>query len=125
KMASLASGGRRAVTHYQVMETLPGTTFLCLRLETGRTHQIRVHLSEASHPLVGDQVYGKKGLERQYAGDGRLVMLRNFPRQALHARLLGFVHPKSGKYLEFSAPLPGDLEELLVQLRRLERDEQR
>ncbi len=122
KMASLASGGRLAVTHYEVMEVLPGTTLLRLRLETGRTHQIRVHLSEASHPLVGDQVYGKKGLERQYAGDGRLVMLRNFPRQALHARLLGFVHPKSGKYLEFSTPLPGDLEDLLFQLRQLDQD---
>jgi len=122
KMASLASGGRRAITHYEVMEVLPGTTLLRLRLETGRTHQIRVHLSEASHPLVGDQVYGKKGLERQYAGDGRLAMLRNFPRQALHARLLGFVHPESGKYLEFSTPLPGDLEDLLFQLRQLDQD---
>ncbi len=122
KMASLASGGRPAVTHYEVMEKLPGTTLLRLRLETGRTHQIRVHLSEASHPLVGDQVYGKKGLERQYAGDGRLAMVRKFPRQALHARLLGFVHPQSGKYLEFSTPLPDDLEELLSQLRRLDRN---
>ena len=121
-MASLASGGRPAVTHYEVMEELPGTTLLCLRLETGRTHQIRVHLSEASHPLVGDQVYGKKGLERQYAGDGPLAIVRKFPRQALHARLLGFVHPRSGKYLEFSTPLPDDLEELLSQLRRLDRN---
>ncbi len=122
KMASVMRGGRRAVTHYEVLERLPATTFLRLNLETGRTHQIRVHLSEASHPLVGDQVYGKKGIERQYAGDGRLAFLRNFPRQALHARLLGFVHPRSGDYLEFTAPVPDDLENLLHTLRQLDSD---
>lgn len=122
KMASVQRGGRQAVTHYEVMEHLPGTTWLCLHLETGRTHQIRVHLSESSHPLVGDQVYGKKGLERQYAGDGRLAFIRNFPRQALHARLLGFVHPRSGEYLEFATPLPDDLKELLHRLRQLDLD---
>lgn len=122
KMASVTRGGRRAVTHYEVLERLPATTFLRLKLETGRTHQIRVHLSEASHPLVGDLIYGKKGIERQYAGDGRLVFLRNFPRQALHARLLGFVHPRSGEYLEFTAQLPVDLEDLLRGLRQLDLD---
>jgi len=122
KMASVIRGGRRAVTHYEVLERLPATTFLRLNLETGRTHQIRVHLSEASHPLVGDQVYGKKGIERQYAGDGRLAFLRDFPRQALHARLLGFVHPRSGEYLEFTASVPDDLEDLLHSLRQLGSD---
>ncbi|MEA3241663.1 MAG: RluA family pseudouridine synthase [Pseudomonadota bacterium] len=122
KMASVMRGGRRAVTHYEVLERLPATTFLRLKLETGRTHQIRVHLSEASHPLVGDQVYGKKGIERQYAGDAQLVFLRNFPRQVLHARLLGFVHPRSGEYLEFTASVPDDLEDLLRRLRRLDLD---
>ncbi len=120
KMASVMRGGRRAVTHYDVLERLPATTFLRLNLETGRTHQIRVHLSEASHPLVGDRIYGKKGIERQYAGDGRLAFLRNFPRQVLHARLLGFVHPRSGEYLEFTAPVPDDLENLLRRLRQLD-----
>ena len=122
KMASIMRGGRRAVTHYDVLERLPATTFLRLKLETGRTHQIRVHLSEASHPLVGDRIYGKKGIERQYAGDGQLAFLRNFPRQVLHARLLGFVHPRSGEYLEFTAPVPDDLEDLLRRLRQLDLD---
>lgn len=122
KMASVMRGGRWAVTHYEVLERLPATTFLRLKLETGRTHQIRVHLSEASHPLVGDQVYGKKGIERQYAGDGRLAFLRNFPRQALHARLLGFIHPRSGEYLEFTAPVPDDLKVVLHSLRQLGSD---
>jgi len=122
KMASVVRGGRRAVTYYEVLERLQATTFLRLKLETGRTHQIRVHLSEASHPLVGDQIYGKKGIERQYAGDGRLAFLRNFPRQALHARLLGFVHPRSGEYLEFTASLPDDLEDLLHNLREFDQD---
>jgi 23S rRNA pseudouridine1911/1915/1917 synthase len=120
KIASVLRGGRRAVTHYAVLERLPATTFLRLSLETGRTHQIRVHLSEASHPLVGDRIYGKKGIERQYAGDGRLAFLRNFPRQVLHARLLGFVHPRSGEYLEFTAPVPDDLGNLLRRLRQLD-----
>lgn len=120
KMASVIQGGRRAVTHYEVIEQLTATTFLRLHLETGRTHQIRVHLSEAMHPLVGDHVYGKKGLERQYAGDSHLAFLRQFPRQALHARLLGFIHPRSGNYLEFAAPLPDDLKSLLFQLRQLD-----
>ncbi len=122
KMASVMRGGRRAVTHYEILESLPATTFLRLNLETGRTHQIRVHLSEASHPLVGDRIYGKKGIERQYAGDGRLAFLRNFPRQVLHARLLGFIHPRSGENMEFTAPLPDDLEDLLHSLRQFVQD---
>ncbi|MBW1646364.1 MAG: RluA family pseudouridine synthase, partial [Deltaproteobacteria bacterium] len=101
KMASLTRGGRRAVTHYRVLEDFAAATWVRIRLETGRTHQIRVHFSEAGHPLVGDQVYGKKGLERRYAGGEEYRFLRQFPRQALHAEVLGFVHPRSGDYLEF------------------------
>lgn len=92
--------GKRAVTHFVVLEQFAEYTFLELQLETGRTHQIRVHMKFIGHPLVGDPVYGRnKGL----AMDG----------QALHAAVLGFKHPSSGEYLEFDAPIPPDMEHLL------------
>ncbi|MBN2332715.1 MAG: RluA family pseudouridine synthase [Deltaproteobacteria bacterium] len=119
KMASISRGGRKAVTHYGILEFLPATTWLSIRLETGRTHQIRVHFSEAGHPLVGDQVYGKKGIVRQYADGQPLLCLRDFPRQALHAKRLGFIHPATGGYMEFEAPVPPDLQQLIETLRHL------
>lgn len=95
---------KEAVTHFQVVERFGDYTFLELRLETGRTHQIRVHMKFIGHPLVGDPVYGRsKGIKM----DG----------QALHAAILGFIHPRSGEHLEFSAPIPEDIEELLGILR--------
>jgi 23S rRNA pseudouridine1911/1915/1917 synthase len=118
KMASLGrGGGRRAVTHYRVRSWLPPVTVVAVTLETGRTHQIRVHFSEAGHPLVGDRVYGKKGIERQWAGAPEYAFLREFPRQALHAGRLGFVHPRTGERLVYTSPLPADMRELI---RRLE-----
>ncbi|WP_412066994.1 RluA family pseudouridine synthase [Paenibacillus sp. alder61] len=93
-----------AVTHFQVTERFGDYTLLELKLETGRTHQIRVHMKFIGHPLVGDPLYGRsKGIRM----DG----------QALHAAVLGFVHPSSGEYLEFQAPLPQDMEDLLHSLR--------
>lgn len=93
-----------AVTHFQVTERFGDYTLLELKLETGRTHQIRVHMKFIGHPLVGDPLYGRsKGIKM----DG----------QALHAAVLGFVHPSSGEYLEFQAPLPQDMEDLLHSLR--------
>lgn len=95
---------KHAVTHFTVIERFGDYTLLELKLETGRTHQIRVHMKYIGHPLVGDPVYGKsKGIKL----DG----------QALHAAVLGFVHPSSGEYMEYSAPLPSDMEELLTILR--------
>ncbi len=120
KMASRRRGGRRAVTHYRVEKIFSPASWVRVRLETGRTHQIRVHFSEAGHPLVGDPVYGKKGLARRYAGKEPYLFLQQFPRQALHAEVLGFVHPASGAYLEFRAPLPADLDELLARLQAAE-----
>lgn len=97
-------GSKHAVTHFQVVERFGDYTLVELKLETGRTHQIRVHMKFIGHPLVGDPLYGRsKGLKM----DG----------QALHAAILGFVHPRSGEYLEFSAPLPEDMEQLLHLLR--------
>lgn len=95
---------KRAVTHFTIVERFGDYSLLELKLETGRTHQIRVHMKYIGHPLVGDPVYGKsKGIKLN--------------GQALHAAVLGFVHPSSGEYLEFSAPMPDDMEELLSILR--------
>ncbi len=115
KMASVERGGKSAHTNYKVLRYyLAGAcSWLSLHLETGRTHQIRVHLSEAGHPLVGDQVYGKKGISRLRANICGASRLADFPRQALHARRLGFLHPISNQYLEFESSLPVDLDSLL------------
>ena len=123
KMASVERGGKPARTNYQVLRYYPAglCSWLSVRLETGRTHQIRVHLSEAGHPLVGDRVYGKKGIKRLPAAVGGTDLMANFPRQALHARRLGFRHPVSEQYLEFESSLPSDLELLLEALRELEK----
>lgn len=95
---------KRAVTHFTIVERFGDYSLLELKLETGRTHQIRVHMKYIGHPLVGDPVYGKsKGIKLN--------------GQALHAAVLGFVHPSSGEYMEFSAPMPDDMEELLSILR--------
>ena len=104
KMAIVKTGGKPAVTHYRLIKPLFGgkAAWIECRLETGRTHQIRVHMTSIGHPLVGDKVYG-------HAPKGMPEILRLFPRQALHAGVLGFVHPLSGKYMEFSAPMPEDM----------------
>lgn len=95
---------KRSVTHFTVLERFGDCTLLELQLETGRTHQIRVHMKFIGHPLVGDPIYGRsKGTTMN--------------GQALHAAVLGFVHPSTGEYKEFSAPIPADMEELLFTLR--------
>lgn len=95
---------KHAVTHFHVVERFGDYTLLELKLETGRTHQIRVHMKFIGHPLVGDPLYGRsKGIKM----DG----------QALHAAVLGFEHPEDGRYLEFSAPIPADMEDVLQSLR--------
>ncbi len=106
KMAVNTRNGRRAVTHFRVLERLNSATLLELRLETGRTHQIRVHMSYIGHPLIGDTVYGRK--KQKYGFEG----------QALHARLLGFIHPGTGKYVEFIAEPPEEFLRLVEQLRQ-------
>ena len=112
KMA-VVSDGKPAVTHYRIAHRFKHYTQLQVNLETGRTHQIRVHMAHRKWPLVGDPVYG--GRQRVPAGASeRLVSaLRNFPRQALHAQALEFEHPESGDWMEFETELPDDLVNLL------------
>jgi 23S rRNA pseudouridine1911/1915/1917 synthase len=110
RMAVLSVDGKPAVTRTRVLERFAaGASLVECRLETGRTHQIRVHMAFAGHPLVGDSVYGR----RRAAG-----VLAAFPRQALHAASLGFVHPVSGAAMRFDSALPGDLAALVAALRR-------
>jgi 23S rRNA pseudouridine1911/1915/1917 synthase len=120
KMA-VVDGGREAVTHYRVRERFPAHTLLEVRLETGRTHQIRVHMAHIRHPLVGDAVYGT-GLKLPKGASPDLVeTLRAFRRQALHAEKLEFAHPVTGKPVSVSAARPTDLDALLAAL-RVDRD---
>lgn len=109
--------GRRAVTHYRLAERFRAHSRLRCQLETGRTHQIRVHMAHIGHPLVGDSLYGG-GLKLPKGAIEQLVTaLRGFRRQALHAQRLAFVHPVSGEPMQFSAPVPADMQQLLDALR--------
>ncbi|MBE0503216.1 MAG: RluA family pseudouridine synthase [Desulfuromonadales bacterium] len=124
KMSGKCRNGRRAVTHWQVLQRFPDDrlTLVELNLETGRTHQIRVHFAEMNFPLVGDPLYGKSSRIKELK-DGELrTLLSSLGRQALHARILGFTHPISGDYMEFESPLPDDLQIILTYLHKKYRD---
>jgi len=114
---AVITGGRKAVTHYRVVERFRSHTYIKVNLETGRTHQIRVHMALLHHPLVGDPTYG--GRLRLPAGSSSELqrVLRSFKRQALHAGLLGLIHPESGAAVQWEAPLPADMQQLLEALR--------
>jgi len=109
--------GKPAVTHFTVLERFAAHTYVNVRLETGRTHQIRVHFAHRRHALVGDPVYGGRLSLPKGAGDHLITTLRCFRRQALHAAKLEFIHPDSGEALIFEVPPPGDFAELLAALR--------
>jgi 23S rRNA pseudouridine1911/1915/1917 synthase len=109
--------GRDAVTHYRLRERFRAHTALECRLETGRTHQIRVHMAHLKHAIVGDPIYGGPLKLPRAASDELIAVLRGFKRQALHAETLEFVHPSSGEPLRVSAPLPADMQQLLQALR--------
>ncbi|MCW9698985.1 23S rRNA pseudouridine(1911/1915/1917) synthase RluD [Avibacterium sp. 20-129] len=100
--------GKPAVTHYRIMERFRNYTRLRLRLETGRTHQIRVHMAHIAHPLLGDQTYGGRPRPPKNASEEFLATLRDFKRQALHAIMLRLAHPITGEIMEWYAPLPED-----------------
>lgn len=105
--------GKPAVTHYRIMARFRNYTRLRLRLETGRTHQIRVHMAHIAHPLLGDPVYGGRPRPPKNASEDFLAVLRAFKRQALHAVMLRLEHPISGELMEWFAPLPADFVQLL------------
>ena len=104
KMAINEQNGKRAVTHYRVLQRFQGYTYIECVLETGRTHQIRVHMASIGHPLLGDEVYSNRKSPFKLQG------------QTLHAKTLGFIHPTTGEYLEIDAPLPEYFEHLLTVL---------
>jgi 23S rRNA pseudouridine1911/1915/1917 synthase len=114
---SVQQGGRHAVTHFTVVERFRAHTYIRVRLETGRTHQIRVHFAWRRNPLVGDPVYGGRLALPAGAGDALVATLRRFRRQALHATRLAFDHPSSGKRLDLEVPPPADFAALLTALR--------
>ena len=109
--------GKWAVTHYEVLDSLhSGVSYLQLKLETGRTHQIRVHLSEAGCPIAADEVYGALRKLKSVPNANQRQVLTRFPRFALHARELGFIHPRTQKWLSFSVNWPSDLSSLIKEL---------
>jgi 23S rRNA pseudouridine1911/1915/1917 synthase len=112
RFSSRCKTGRRAVTHYRVLEALRGASLVEARLETGRTHQVRVHFAEAGHPVLGDPVYGRPPADPVAREQGKLL-----GRQALHAQVLAFDHPRTGERLRFVTPPPPDMQRLLAALR--------
>jgi 23S rRNA pseudouridine1911/1915/1917 synthase len=116
KMA-VRESGRPAVTHYRVLERFRAHTYISVKLETGRTHQIRLHLAHQKYPIVGDPVYGGRFAQPRDASQELIVTLRAFKRQALHAANLGFDHPRTGKRLALQSPVPEDFSQLLLALR--------
>ena len=116
-MAVVTGGkGRRSITRFRVLERWPGVSYVECRLETGRTHQIRVHLASLGHPLLGDETYGRR---RASAGGGPvpLPLLEGLGGVALHAAGLAFVHPATGELVAFESALPGRMARLLDALR--------
>lgn len=117
KRFAVRQGGKYAVTHYRIEERLTAHTLLRVKLETGRTHQIRVHMAHINHPLVGDPVYGGRLRLPAGASEQQIEAIQGFRRQALHAEILGIMHPETGEYCEWTSPLPTDFSELLNVLR--------
>ncbi len=122
KMAVIANG-KEAITHYHVKQRFVAHTHLRLQLETGRTHQIRVHMAHLRHPLVGDPVYGGRLKLPSGAHETLIRTLKNFKRQALHASGLSLVHPATGELMNWQADLPTDMQQLLIALQQNENHE--
>ncbi len=113
KRMAVVTGGKPAVTRFKVMQHFQGFSHLEVSLESGRTHQIRVHMQHISHPLVGDPVYGKARKALKGMPDALQDAIRDFPRQALHARRLSLVHPDGSGTASYQAPIPADLQSLV------------
>ncbi|MFO7765448.1 MAG: RluA family pseudouridine synthase [Pelovirga sp.] len=122
KFSTKARNSKRAVTHWSVVDHFQQVklSLVRLRLETGRTHQIRVHLSNAGHPLVGDPLYGRRAELNNIHDQQLRALIRKLPGQALHAHVLGFIHPRSGDYLEFNSDIPAPLRHIIAYLQQQE-----
>ena len=116
KKMAVVSNGKPAVTHYRVARRYAHHTRITVNLETGRTHQIRVHMAFRHYPLIGDPAYGGRPRIPRGASERLISTLRGFPRQALHAEALGLLHPVSGEDMQFDCPLPEDMQTLLAVL---------
>ncbi|WP_160154499.1 23S rRNA pseudouridine(1911/1915/1917) synthase RluD [Microbulbifer sp. ALW1] len=117
KMAVLDFGGKEAITHYRVQERFRAHTLVRCQLETGRTHQIRVHMAHIRHSLIGDPLYGGRSKLPPGAAPELIAALQQFPRQALHAAELALIHPQTGESMHWSTPMPEDMLQLLEYLR--------
>jgi 23S rRNA pseudouridine1911/1915/1917 synthase len=122
KRNAVRRDGKEAVTHYRLEQRFKRHTLIRVKLETGRTHQIRVHMAHINYPLVGDQVYGGRFQMPADCSPALAAAFRNFKRQALHATKLGLEHPETGEYLEWELPMPEDMRHLLTLLAENELD---
>ncbi len=113
KSMAVVESGKPAITHYRVLQKFPANTYIQLKLESGRTHQIRVHMAHIRYPVVGDPIYGGRQRFPKSAGPALLKELQSFPRQALHASRLEFTHPRKLKLVGWEAPIPADIQHLL------------
>ena len=116
KRMAVNEKGKTAITHYRAITKFSNHCHIGVKLETGRTHQIRVHMSHIQHPLIGDAVYGRRNLPGRVSDELKKLIVE-FPRQALHARELGIVHPASGEEMQWQADMPSDMQQLLQGLK--------
>ena len=117
KRMAIREEGKEAITHYRIKEKFRRHTYIRVFLETGRTHQIRVHMSHIRFPLVGDTLYGSRAIVPKGATEELIEKIHGFKRQALHAVKLGLIHPATGEEMEWSAPMPDDMQAVLDALR--------
>ncbi|MBD3671055.1 MAG: 23S rRNA pseudouridine(1911/1915/1917) synthase RluD [Gammaproteobacteria bacterium] len=123
KRMAVVRDGKQAITHYRVMTRFRAHTHVSVKLETGRTHQIRVHMAHIHYPIVGDPVYGGRLKLPASCTDELVTVLREFRRQALHAYHLGLVHPETGEVCEWQVELPDDMQALIAALERDRQDQ--